>query len=267
MRNLIKKILREDFEWTDQAQAFELGSFEEDDVSFDDKDAKVYLGEDGKVTYNLNMEELIEYAYDGYEDWTLQTLISYNGDYSSNSYYDDYIDSDELNYVGHHFSEEQLERLEKVLLYVDTKHGIRHKTVQQYIDNDGFSNLGNSLDKLYTGTWDWDDFGDRVLSAIGAAIEKNRWENMNDVYTKRLQDHKVSIYAYNDDDIKVTMAFPYNGNHNLSEALAEIGLDDYSWSDAFYDEWDTSGAEEDVQFAFNQMIEKLEETMDEEINS
>ena len=267
MRDLIKKILRENFDWTDQAEAFELGDFEEDDVSFDDKHAKVYLGEDGKVTYNLNMEELIEYAYDGYEDWTLQTLISTNGDYSSNGYYDDYMDSDELNYIGHHFSEDQLKRLEKVLLYVDTKHDIRHKTVQQHIDNDSFGSLGNSLDKLYTGSWDWDDFGDSALSAIGAALEKNRWANMGDFYQKRLQDHKVDIVCYHEDDIRVTMAFPYNGNHNLSEALANIGLDDYSWQDGFYEEWDTSGAEDDIQFAFKQMMEKLEEAMDEEINS
>jgi len=268
MRDLIKKILQEDFDWTDQAKAFELGDFKEEDVSFDDKNAKVYLGEDGKVIYNLTMEELIKYAYnDAYDYWTLETLISNNGNDNGYYYGDDYIDSDEINYIGYHFDSDQLERLEKVLLYVDTKYNLKHKTVKQYIDEDEFDEIGDRLYKLYTGTWDWVDFRDSVLSAIGRAIDKNRWEFIGTLYKKTLQDHNVKIYSYNDDDINVQIPFPYRDNHNLSETLSLIGLDDYSWNDTFYEEWelDTSGSEEDIQFAFNQMINKYEEVMDGEL--
>jgi hypothetical protein len=136
MRNLIKKILREDFDWTEMAKPIELGAFEEDDVSYDDKGAKVYLGEEGKVTYNLSTDELIEYAYSGYDDWVLESLISSNGDMSSDYYDDGYIDDDEINYLGGYLDDKQKERLQKILDYYVKKENLNKRLdVDNYLDD------------------------------------------------------------------------------------------------------------------------------------
>ncbi len=260
MRYLIKKILREDFEWTNQANAFELGSFEEDDVSFDDSDAKVYLGVDGHVTYNLTIEELIEYAYDGYDDWVLETLVYSNGDYDE-YYGDGYMDDDEINYLGGYLSEVQKERFQKILNHynVDIK-------VEDTID-DSFSVFEKPMGKIYTGRWDWDDFTSESMGSLDAAITRNRWATAGDTYIKTLQDNKADVVCYDRNDVKVTIPFPYKGGNMLDLALSNIGLDDLSWSDVFYEDWDPSGAEEEIRHHFSMMLDKLEEQIDEEINS
>jgi hypothetical protein len=269
MRNLIKKILREDFDWTNQAEPYKLGDFDEDDVSFDDKGAKVYLGKDGEVTYNLSVDEFVEYAYDGYEDWTLNTLIQSNGDYDD--YYDDgYLDDDEINYMGGYLTEIQLERLQKILNHygVELSRGARkYKDVNDVISDDNFSMLEGPMGRIYTGRHDWDDFTGESMSALNRAINSNRWRVAGEQYLKVLADNKVDVTSYSHDDVQVVMAFPYKGNNNLSEALADIGLDDHSWSDSFYDEWDPSDANEEIKQSFSQMLDTIEEKIDEETNS
>jgi hypothetical protein len=259
MRNLIKKILREDFDWTEMAKPIELGAFEEDDVSYDDKGAKVYLGEEGKVTYNLSTDELIEYAYDGYDDWVLESLISSNGDMSSDYYDDGYIDDDEINYLGSYIPENQIERLQKIL-----NHYRIDKNVKETITGQVFSELENPLLGIYRGRYDWEDFTNESISSLGRAINSNRWRAVGDYYLKMLSDNKVDIVSPWHGEVEVVMDFPYKNNNNLSEALADIGLDDYSWQDGFYEEWDSTGAEEEINWAFNQMLDKIEEQIDEE---
>ena len=270
MRNLIKKILREDFDWTSEAQAFELGSFEEDDISFDDKDAKVYLGDEGKVTYNISTDELVEYAYDGYEDWTLEALIRGNGDYDD-YYDDDYLGDDEINYIGHYLSQVQIERLQKILDHYDVKlvgsRGRRYTGVIDVIGDDNFSMLQEPMNKIYSGRHDWDDFVGESLSSLGRTINRNRWTTSGQHYLKVLSDNNVDITCYSYDDVRVEMSFPYKGNNNLSEAMADIGLDDVSWSDSFYEDWDTTGADEDIRHHFSFTLDRIEEQIDEETNS
>jgi hypothetical protein len=79
-----------------------------------------------------------------------------------------------------------------------------------------------------------------------------------------LSDNKVDIVSPWHGEVEVVMDFPYKNNNNLSEVLTDIGLDDYSWQDGFYEEWDSTGAEEEINWAFNQMLDKIEEQIDEE---
>lgn len=267
MRNLIKKILREDFDWAEKINPAELGDyFDEDDVSYDEDDARVYLGDEGKVLYNISVDELIEYSYDGYDDWVLSTLIRSNGDY--HDYYDDNLfDSDEVNYLGGHLDDKQKERLQKIMDYYVKKEGLNKRLdVDEYMD-DSFGELEKPLLKLYRGLWDWDDFCSEALSSLGRAISRNRWVSIGDYYVKHLSDRNVDITSFSYDEVHVKMSFPYKGVNNLSEVLTKFGLNDIDWSDYYYQDWDPSGSEDDIRFAFNQMLDNIEEAINEETNS
>jgi hypothetical protein len=266
-RNLIKKILREDFDWTEKIEPVELGgNFEEDDISYDDKDAKVYLGDEGKVIYNLDEDEVIDYTYDGYDDWVLVTLINSNGDYDSYGG-DGYIDEDEINYMGGYLDDKQKERLQKILDYYVKKENLNKRLdVDNYLD-DSFSELERPLLKLYRGRYDWPDFTSEALSYLGDAIERNRWQSIGDYYVKFLSDNNVNITAYNRNDIRIEMSFPYKGSNNLTEVLTKIGLNDVSWSDYFYEDWDSSGAEDGITTSFNYLLDNIEDKINEETNS
>lgn len=267
MKKLIRKILKEsevnsDFEWVENIPEVELGSFfKENDVVFEyDSKYLVNLLED-KVIYHLDLDKFKKMVNDSYDDWVLDTLVLNNGNYV-NQYYDDYMDNDEINYLGGYLTQEQIDNLDNIF----DRLGLE-KTTNDYIEDSSFSDVGDILgDKFYSGRHDWDDFTNESLSSIGSAIERNRWSAIGEDYLKTLRDNNINIDgSYYNEEVVVTVPFPYDDITNLSEILS-IGvygvLGSDSWSDSFYDNWDSSDSSEDIRYAFDLFLEKIEGELD-----
>lgn len=278
MKNLIKKILREDFDWIEKIDPVKLGEyFDEDDISYDDYDATIYLGVEGKVTYNLSDEEVMKYVNNGQDDWVLNTLIKTNGNVVSDNYSDE-IDYEEVNYLGSYLTNEQIERLQKILNYYKSTIGYFNQTlsspysrsapstdVKYYLD-ENFSLLGGPLLKLYMGRHDWDDFANECLSSLSSSVTRNRWVSVGNDYNSYLEKNDISINSYWN-NTQIELSFPYKGVNNLSVILDMMGLGEHDWSDNYWEDWDTSGSEEDIRFFFDQMLNKIEESIDEKTNT
>jgi hypothetical protein len=245
-----------------------LGDFKEEDVSYDDVDAKIYLGIEGEVTYNLSKEEFTDYAYESYhDDWALDTLMSYNGDYHGQYHGGGDFDHDEINYMYDYLNGDQEDRLRKILNYYTTSPKHRGEVISDddYM-NYNFANLEEPLLHLYRGRHDWNDFESEALNSLSVAVDRGRWESIGEQYRNLLDSNNVSI-AVDNDEVQVTLPFPFKDGNNLSLALHNIGLSDYSWGDDFYESWDIGDADDEIREHFERMLEKIEEEIDEETNS
>jgi hypothetical protein len=268
--DLLRKPIKEDFDWIKDIPSVETGEhFTEEDVAFEDDSGYEVNMLKGKVKYNLGEEKFNELVLGNYDDYVLRTLISTNGHFQ-NHYHDDYMDDDEINYLGGYLTDEQLVRLTKLL-----RRKGHYKSAEQYVADSEFRQLEDIIgDKFYKGRWDWDDFTQDALSEISIALERNRWNSLGETYRKTLEDNHVDLYSSNDwygkTHYELTVPYPYiNSNGveywNLSEILEGPVRDifDDGWQDMLYQGYDSTGADEGIQNSFNYMIDQLEERMDE----
>jgi hypothetical protein len=267
---LLRKPIKEDFDWIKDIPSVETGEhFTEDDVSFEDNTTYEINMLDGKVKYNLDGDRFNELVLNNYDDYVLSNLIDTNGHFQ-NHYHDDYMDDDEINYLGGYLTDEQLARLTALL-----RRKGHYKSAEQYSNDSEFRQLGYVIGhEFYKGHWDWDDFTSHALSEIGAALERNRWDSLGKTYRETLKDAHVDLYSsnnwYDKSHYELTVPYPYintNGVEywNLSEILEGPVRDvfDYGWQDMLYHDYDSTGADEGIQNTFDYMIENLEERVDE----
>ena len=173
VKGAFKNTLKEDFDWVNNVSEFTLGDdFEESDVSYDDTDSKIYLGEQGRVTFNLDYDEFIDLVYDGYDDWCLSTTIKHNGQYDGND--NEYVDDDEIQYLHPYLSENQINRIQEVLNSYTNKTGLDRVGVDSYADD--FRDFKPIVESILGDDVAWDEFVDESLSHIGYFLEINRWK-------------------------------------------------------------------------------------------
>jgi hypothetical protein len=271
MKNLIRKILKEDFDWVKNVPELEIGDlFEEHEVNFGEGSNSKINVYDNKIEYHLEYDEFNSKALNDYDDWVLNVLIQYGGNPGD---YDYYMDDDEMNYIGHYLTPELKDKFTELLtrMGVEDVDGIIHNSFEASEFRILEKYLGS---RFYKGRNDWDDMQSEVLYEIGYAIDKNKWTYVKEYYDKTLEKNNVSIEDERySNDLIITVPFPYKiktskGVHsmtNISEILEHIGEDvlGEELSDVYHGEYDTSGAEDGVRFAVERFLEKIEEQIDE----
>lgn len=273
------RFLNEDFDWVKQVPDVELGKhFTEEDLN-----EKIFF-ESGKVIYQLEWDEFNDLVFDGYDDYYFNDVVQNNGEYEDGGD-GDWMDEDEVNYLTHWLDGDRLSRLKNLLkraakvLDLDGS----ESTIEELVHDDSFRDAEDYLGaNLYRGVRDWGDMVDNYLYNTARAININRWKSLNTYYLNLLSKYNVQIEGTGyDGDVTVTVPFPYkqtiwsweNGQNvphettpitNLTEILTK-GLDflNVSWSDYWYEDYDTSGADEEFLPYFDAFMDKIEQTLTE----
>jgi hypothetical protein len=267
----IKKIIREeiessDWDWVkDVPNNFELGSFfNDDDVCFDsDSDCIVNINKDN-ITFVLDWDWWLK-KHDVYSDNErfLETLF-YNGrNYSGDGDYLE-VDMEEFNYSSYQISDEQRRRFQNILDIVGS--GV---DIDKYISNDNMLNLSLALKYKPLREY-YNNLIDDYLGYVGYAVERNRWLDISEEFGKQIDKTKSEWRLYRDE---LTITVPMNvvwenfSTHSigtLSDLLYKVSspITDQAWYDWFYENWDTSGAEDKIEDSFNNFLDKAEEFLD-----
>lgn len=264
----IKKIIREeiessDWEWVKEIpNDFQLGSsFNDDEVCFDsDSDCVVNINKDN-ITFVLDWDWWSKKC-DVYSDneMFLETLF-YNGrNYDGNNDYTD-IDTSEFNYSSYQVSDEQRRRFQNILDIVGG-----NNEIDTYISNDKMVALSLALKYKPLREY-YNNLIDEYLNILGYAVQRNRWLSISEGFGKQIDKTKSEWRLYRDElTITVPMdvvweIFSTHSIDNLSNLLYKVSepITDQAWYDWFYEEWDTSGSEDEIEDIFNTFLDKAEE--------
>jgi hypothetical protein len=293
---LDEQVIKEDFDWVKQIPTVNFGKyFDEEDLN-----ERIFFEDDfTKVRYELDFEDFNELVNDGFEDYYFQDLVLYNGTYEDEGD-DDWFDDDEINYLPNHLSEDQRSRLMGVLKRSAKLFDLKGSTAidggadgpLQTIINDNFWDAEPYIgSRLYRGKYDWDDLTSNFLYYTSKYVNLNRWRSLNQFYLNELKKHNIEVVGDGyTETVSVTVPFPYktikwvwvhdeNGNSrniptegdgitNLTEILTK-GVDSVlsrAWSDFWYEDFDTTGVNEELRPDFDVFIENIEEALDEKEN-
>lgn len=267
LKEQIKKILKEEFDdfgWTKEIDPFEPGSeFENDDICFDsDDDCMVNINKDS-IIFKMSYDEWSEKVDTDYDNrYYLQPVLDYGRNYDGgDDYYE--FDSDEFNYSGYKINEKHKEGLQQILNLVGSQ-----KSIKDIIDSDNMNSIEDEL-KYPPLKSLFDNLQSNYLSALGYQIQKNRWTILSNYIWDLLDGSGVEWETDWRDGLTITIPkeklLEYNFK-DLTQLLKKVSsvISDGYWSDSFYDEWDTSGAEEDIEYEFDRFIEKSMELLEEE---
>jgi hypothetical protein len=266
MKNLIKKILKEefdDFDWAKEETPFKPGKeFEESDICVDDDSCEININED-EIIYNLTWDRFSEIVGLGddaeyYIKPVMWADFTYEGEGDSYEFEDD-----EFNYAGYRVNDDQKLRFENILKTIGVE-----DSFETFIDQDNFNGIEDKLKFIPLKSY-FDDMRSEYLHNLGYALQKNRWISLSvelkDVANK--SGCEWYMPSYNKLVITVPMKLYINiyGSEvkDLTELLQEIssGFGGY-WSDAFYDGWDTDGYDEEINGSFNLFLDKAEDFLD-----
>lgn len=264
MKTLIKKILKEakeEFGWAEELlddwytpgdlfQPFEICSDEGDDC-------KVNIHKNGGITFSIEYDNWLSIT-NNRDEWVLDSLLynpNYNGD---GDYYD--FDTDEFNYIS--MTNEEISRFQKILNITspgDDMEKLRNENeLNSVVDKLKFKPLMKAFENMQ----------DEYLSIIGYQVQRNRWLEVSDYFRNLLKENNVSFdldykwLSINVSPERVSKFFKHNAN--LSDLLLEVSsiLSNQSWSDMFYESFDTSGSEDDVRRVIDSFLNEAEEFLE-----
>lgn len=275
MKNTIRKILKEelgdDFDWIREIPSFELGNL------FVDAEVCENSSDDCGVNVNLKDSEII-FVLD-YEKWknhveldddgVISTLFKHGGrpfNYSYNLRGE--MDSDEVNYMYYYLSDEQKDRFNEILTI--TTNGSFDLS---YLEDDNFSDIADLL--LHPELKKkWDYFVWDYLAPLERALEENTWSFLHRYYKELLEKNNIEIdldYSYysRNEAIKITVPIKFltdNNLVNLTQVVDVISEPFVSedWYELAYGDYDTSGAEDEVNQVINNFLDEVEEFLEEE---
>lgn len=273
--NIIKKVIREslenesnksDWSWVEDVDPFTPGDyFDHDDICFNsDTECKVNINQDN-ITFVLDYDDWEEFS--NMDDDTknyLEPYLIYGPNYDGGGDYYDF-DTEEFDYSGYQLTEEQKQRFQKILNIISP--GNNFHTIINNDDMNGVEFLlkYEPLQDLFI------DLRDNYLNIIGYYVQKNRWLDNGRYFSSILEKIKSSFKLdYDEIIIKVDMTEIFRLHENNISSLTDIlkrlsnEVVDQNWYDGFYQEWDTSGGEDEINNAFNQFLDKAEKILDDE---
>ena len=270
MKKIIKKIIKEnDFDWVNDEQfnwindipEIKIGDFfTEEDIAFDDDEDYRVNVIPGKVIYTLTYDEVNEYIFGGRgdDDYILGTLIRFG--YFGYGHEDE-VDSDEINYLGSYFSDEQVELFQDLL----TKLRIQ-VNLSELIENQTLSELNELLDTPFlSGRDNWVEFTDMALYEIGTALDNSRQTSTVNEWNNILEENNIDLQRTSSmnfgDSYRITVPLPFQNESDLSEILV-VGIGEIlegDWAQIYYETWDTGEAEEPINEQINKLLEFFKE--------
>jgi len=283
MRNIIKKILREDInidpDWgwiNDTNSEIVLGPYlgDEDNVEvcFDSGyDCDLNIDYDtNSIVLKSTYEELRDNFLDISDDEESYFKTVLHGKIPTDDYYE--FDSDEFNYSGQQMDNGQEERLRNIL-FITTNSDF---DLDDYTD----SNLNGLRTELkYPKLIKyWDNLVNNYLDIIGYKVQENRWKSLRDYFETITLGGEIpfKMYTHGWAFADVIVEAPLKPFIDLISEGKIQNLEDYfrnvlfakinrsDWYDYFYEDFDISGAEYDIKNAFDSFLNDAEEYLKEE---
>ena len=263
MKDLIRKILKEsedEFDWVPKEMSLAFGSkFKESDVCGPHNDISCKIDFDGgKFTFYLDFEDWSsDFAnVDENDQYYLKQLINrYN-------IYDDYeVDEDEFNYIYHYLNTENKEKLKYLIkvLQLDTE-------LEDYREsqNKNLTDLFNEFNPIKDSDYVLND----VLQEISSAIVHNRQRDLEAEYTKKLEDSGLNMDLDRRDNLTIEMPSErvFNEMENGSDLTTILTNAsewfELAWSEAYWDSYDTDGANEGINRVVGNYLDEVIEITD-----
>lgn len=256
----------EDFEWAKEITPWVPGKlFNDDDVCFDSSDdCKVNILDDA-IVFFIDYDKWSDFVgISDDENNFLKEFFMHGADYDGDGDYYEF-DSDEFNYSGHYFTDEQKSRLQKIINVTQPNTDIgsifSHDELLIISDILKLKPLQNLYSNLIY----------EYLDHVGYAVQKNRWLSLGRAFKEEINNTGSEWeYVHRWGEIKITVPLDvvydwYNkGVNNLTDLLSKVSgtISDRPWYDWFYEDWDTSGAEDDIRDSINTFLDEAEEFLE-----
>jgi hypothetical protein len=220
------------------------------------------------ITFYLDVEDFgklwDEESYWEDDRWILESLWKYGTPYDGD---DDWyeFDSDEFNYSYHRLYDDQKNRFNEILKTVGSD-----EVVQNF--EDGMNSLINEFRHPKIQSM-FDNMISEYLNQLGYVIQRNRWLDVSRQWDVVTKESNVELDMSNDEiEIEIPVEKAYQNYYNtskvndLTQLIKEIisNLSYTNWYEWFYDEWNTSGGDEQIDQTFNDFLDKAEDYIESE---
>ena len=220
------------------------------------------------ITFYLTTDELSDFWDEegNWEDdrWIVEALwqngTPYDGD---GDWYE--FDSDEFNYSYYRLGDDQKNRFNEILSYVGSGERIENF-------EDSMTSLTSEF-KHPKIQYLFEETINKYLNQLGYTIQKNRWLDVSKQWDSISKQVGVKVSMSSDEiEIKIPIEKAHQNYYSkgvvndLTGLLKAIikNLAYTNWYEWFYDEWDTSGGDEQIDHAFNDFLDKTEDYLDSE---
>ena len=246
-----------DFDWVGDIE-LPLGvEFGEEDYSLEYDEIKEVNILGNEIVYHLTYERYSDLVCDLNDEWYAKYMIDGGYDWS---YDEEYIDDDEINYIGRWVDNESLEQMSEVLKLYDIE-----LNVKSLSDDHELLKLGDFIKEFV----DWEDFKRDVSIELEYSYLKTGWEGTNDEFSKTLRDNNIKIDVnygdYTENNIyTITLPYPYKDEINLSKILTKKLNDDICWDfrDVYFSHQSGELAGPIINKRFKELVDELMENYD-----
>ena len=276
IRKIIREEIDDDFGWIKEIPAFLPGKgFSDDMICYsEDEDCTVKILED-RIIFSLDVDEFVD-EWGGYDvEWILPSLFNHamNGNlYDGNGDYYEF-DSEEFNYSGWYVPDRLKERAVELMLQID-ENLEREEVLGWFQDH---TNTFEDYMRYPTLINHFNRLVDEVLSALGYAVQENRWISVSEEFHRRIEEIEskgIDIeveWSYGSNELVITVPMEaVNKIHRDKQFNDLSGLFQYvmapiidvGWYDWFYEEWNTSGASDEIVESWAKFLDKAEDFME-----
>lgn len=277
IRKIIREEIEDDFGWARDIPPLAGGGlFPENDICFDEgDDCKVNINKDN-IIFRIALDNDFYNEYSTYEDeWIMSDLFrtsmdegGYDGD---GDWYE--FDEEEFNYTGYHLDDDLKKRIVDFWLKVNEGEDISRGEIEPFF-NDYMLSFNDYL-KSPTLISKFEGLIENVLNELGYAVQRNRWISTSNRFNseiEKMRDSGVGIevdrdYGLNDLVVTVPMEmvnkiyreYSFEDLESLFKKVMKPIFEDIYWYDWFHDEWDSSGATDEIVGLWERFLDDGEE--------
>jgi hypothetical protein len=235
--------------------------FEDSDICNDDS-CKVSVLND-KIIYRLTVSELLEEFFSD-DDWPFEVMLRNNGEVDANDY-DNYVDSNDFDYLGYLIYDHILIELTDRFKKLDPNFNL-----SDYVDDEKFSYLGDDYSDNLPGLHKiWSSLVNNVLNSVLYFREKNAYESLSLYYENIISSLNIKMETYFE---VVTIEIPMENVIELNKSFYDLTtllnyymkpIADISWVDRYWDGKSNDGCEPEVNMYLKKFLEEFDELYEE----